>query len=191
MTAYSASDHESVCISPAQGGCGETHSRNGARIFAVDCPKCQGVILGHTRAKVCKWTKERGYQYHQLDPWPGWASSITDIPLTYDELLERERMKQDGKTEMERLSAAAMAYQLGIPIPQALQASLGGVRAFDDLKGEPQVICPEGHSNRPGARFCDLCGASMKVTAAIGPVAGAQGRVDTAAEAHAGEAVPV
>lgn len=191
MTAYSANDIQSICISPGQGGCGETHSRDGARFFAVTCPQCEGVIMGHTRPKVCRWTKERGYQYHQLDPWPGWASSITDIPLTFDEQLERERVKATGQTELERLQAMAMAAQLGIPVPQALASALGGVRALEEMRGDPQVLCPDGHVNRPGARFCDLCGTSMKVTAAIDPAADAQARIDAVAEARAGEAVPV
>lgn len=166
MTAFSSSDIQSISIPGEAGGCGMEHSRNGSRIFAVDCPQCEGVILGHTRPKVCKWTPDRGYQYHQLDPWPGWAAALQDIPLTFDEQLERDRMKQTGQTELERLQAMAMAAQLGIPVPQALAASLGGIQALDQLKSEPQVICPDGHSNRPGARFCDLCGASMQAPAA-------------------------
>jgi len=163
--AYSASDIGAVSISPAQGGCGETHSRDGARIFRVDCEKCSAVILGHTRPRTCMWTKERGYVYGQLDPWPGWASSVQDVPLTFDEQLERDRMKATGQTELERLQAMAMAAQLGIPVPQALAASLGGVRALEAMKDHPQTLCPDGHGNRPGARFCDLCGASMQVAA--------------------------
>jgi hypothetical protein len=76
-------------------------------------------------------------------------------------------MKQSGQTELERLQAMAMAAQLGIPVPQALAASLGGIRALEEMKAEPQVLCPDGHSNRPGARFCDLCGASMQVAAEV------------------------
>ena len=192
MAAYSASDIQSICIPPDQGGCGSEHTRDGARVFKVDCPKCSAVILGHSRPKVCKWTKERGYQYHQLDPWPGWASAITDIPLTFDEQAERDRVKATGKTELERLQAMAIAAQLGIPVPQALASALGGVRALEELRAEPQVLCPDGHSNRPGARFCDLCGASMAAQAQISPAAGAQGHLGSVAEARAGaEAVPV
>jgi hypothetical protein len=55
-----------------------------------------------------------------------------------------------------------MAHQLGIPVPEALAAPLGGVRALEELRADPQVICPQGHANRPGARFCDLCGTSMQ-----------------------------
>jgi hypothetical protein len=165
MAAYSSSDIQSISISVAHGGCGETHSRNGARIFKVDCEKCSAVLLGHTRPKVCRWSKERGYQHGQLDGWSGWAAAVQDIPLTYDEQLERERMKATGQTELERLQAMSMAATLGIAVPQALAASLGGVQALEDMRA--QVLCPDGHANRPGARFCDLCGLSMQVAAEL------------------------
>lgn len=158
MTAYSASDIQSIAISRDQGGCGELHERGGARYFAVDCPSCSAVILGDTRPKVCRWDKTRGYQHGQMDSWPGWSSELSSIPLTWDEQLEGERMKATGQTEMERLQPMAMAAQLGIPVPQALAAHLGGIQALEAMKAEPQVICADGHANRPGARFCDLCG---------------------------------
>jgi hypothetical protein len=160
--AYCSSDVQSIAISPDQGGCGEEHSRGGARIFALDCEKCSAVVLGHSRPKVCKWSREYGYRHGQLDPWPGWASAVADIPLTFDEQLERDRMKQSGQTELERLQAMSMASQLGIPVPQALAASLGGIRALEEMKDNPQVLCPDGHANRPGAKFCDVCGVSMR-----------------------------
>jgi hypothetical protein len=164
--AFASSDVQSICISEAQGGCGETHSRDGARVFRLECEKCAPVVLGHTRPKVWGWSKERGYHSGLLATWPGWAGTMTDIPLTHDEQLERTRLKQSGQTELERLQAMAMAAQLGIPVPQALATSLGGVRELEALKAEPQTLCPDGHSNRAGARFCDLCGASMQVPAA-------------------------
>lgn len=129
------------------------------------CPSCSAVILGDTRPKVCRWDKNRGYQHGQMDSWPRWSSELSSIPLTWDEQLERERMKATGQTEMERLQPMAMAAQLGIPVPQALAAHLGGIQALEAMKAEPQVICADGHANRPGARFCDLCGTSMQVTA--------------------------
>jgi hypothetical protein len=57
----------------------------------------------------------------------------------------------------------ALAKTMGIPVPQALATSLGGVQALAELEDTPQVICPQGHSNRSGAKFCDLCGTSMQV----------------------------
>jgi ribosomal protein L24E len=166
MTAYSSTDVQSIAISPGQGGCGQEHRRDGARVFRLECEKCAAVVLGHDGPKTCRWTKERGYQYHQPNPWPGWASAVQDIPLTFDEQLDRDRMKQTGQTQLERLQAMAMAAQLGIPVPQALASALGGVRALEELKEAPQVICADGHSNRAGARFCDLCGCSMQAPAA-------------------------
>jgi hypothetical protein len=165
MPAYTRSDVQSITISPAQGGCGQCHSRDGARVFQLECPKCTAVVLGHNRPRVWKWSKERGYSAGHADNWAEWTASITDIPLTPDEQLERDRTKSTGQTELERLQAMAIAAQLGIPVPQALATSLGGVRALEELRSDPQVICPDGHANRPGARFCDICGTSMQVPA--------------------------
>ncbi len=165
MSAFCSSDIQSISVSPGQGGCGQSHSRDGVRVWKLDCPQCSAAVLGSNRPKVVGWTKERGYQRGQADSWPGWSATIQDIPLTFDESVERERTKSTGQTELERLQAMAIAAQLGIPVPQALATSLGGIHALEELRSEPQVICPGGHANRPGAKFCDLCGASMKVLA--------------------------
>jgi hypothetical protein len=164
--AYCRSDIQSIAVSPDQGGCGQVHSKGGAAVFKLDCDQCAAVVLGHTRPKVWKWKEGIGHQQGQLDNWDGWASTITDIPLTPTELLERDRTKRTGQTELERLQAMTMAHQLGIPVPEALAASLGGVRALEEMRADPQVICSAGHANRPGARFCDLCGTSMQAPGA-------------------------
>lgn len=174
--AYCSSDIQSIAISAGQGGCGELHARNGAAIFKLECEPCAQAVLGTNRPRKWGWTAERGYHQGVPDVWPGWASTVQDIPATFDEELARDRTKRDGQTELERLQAMSMAATLGIPVPQALATSLGGIRALEDLKDEPQTLCPDGHSNRPGARFCDLCGISMQVPEA---------RVPGAAEAKA------
>jgi len=160
--AYASSDIQSIVISPEQGGCGADHRREGARVFRLECDQCAGVVLGHTRSKVIKHIEGRGPVRDLLDTWPGWAGTISDIPLTTDEQLARDRQKKDAGTELERLQALAMAKQVGIPVPQALASALGGAGVLEDLKGEAQTLCPDGHANRPGARFCDLCGVSMR-----------------------------
>lgn len=165
MSAFTRSDVQSITISPGQGGCGEQHSRNGARVFQLTCPQCTAVVLGHNRPRVWKWSKERGYSAGHMDGWSEWSATLQDIPLTPDEQLERDRTRSTGQTELERLQAMAIAAQLGIPVPQALATSLGGVRALEELRSDPQVICAGGHANRPGARFCDLCGVSMQAPA--------------------------
>lgn len=163
MSAFCSSDIQSINISPGQGGCGQAHSRDGVRVWKLDCPQCSAAVLGHNRPKVVGWSKERGYMPGQADLWPGWSATLQDIPLTFDEQLGREHTRQTGQTELERLQAMALAKTMGIPVPQALATSLGGVQALAELQDAPQVICSQGHANRPGARFCDLCGASMQV----------------------------
>jgi hypothetical protein len=165
MSAFTRSDVQSITIPSTSGGCGQCHSRDGARIFKLDCPQCSAVVLGHNRPKVWKWSAERGYSAGHTDTWSEWSATLQDIPLTPDEAVERDRTRSTGQTELERLQAMAIAAQLGIPVPQALATSLGGVRALEELRSDPQVICAGGHANRPGARFCDLCGVSMQAPA--------------------------
>jgi hypothetical protein len=163
--AYCSSDIQSIGISPEQGGCGETHERSSAAVFRLECEACSAVVLGASRPKRWAWTKERGYYQGAPDVWPGWSSTVQDIPLTFDERLARDQTRQTGQSELERIQAMALAAQLGIPVPQALAASLGGIRELEQMRAEPQTLCADGHSNRAGARFCDLCGVSMQVTA--------------------------
>jgi hypothetical protein len=164
MSAYCSSDIQSIAISAEMGGCGQSHSRDGARVFKLDCPECSTVVLGHNRPKVTKWLdKTRGYQRGQLDGWPGWSATVSEIPLTYDEQLQRDRDKRTGQSQMEQLTALSMAKQMGIEVPGALASMLGGVQALAELQEAPQVICRDGHSNRAGARFCDTCATSMQV----------------------------
>jgi hypothetical protein len=171
VVAYCRSDINEISISPAHGGCGRPHAKGGSRIFQLECEQCEAAVLGHNRPRVWKWREGRGYQQGQLDNWDGWAAALQDVPLTPDEEIERDRVHQTGRTELERLQAMAMANQLGIPVPEALASSLGGVRALEEMRADPQVICPLGHSNRVGAKFCDLCGTSMQAPA--GPEASA------------------
>jgi hypothetical protein len=164
VVAFCSSDIQSISIPAGQGGCGQAHSRDGARVWKLDCPACSAVVLGENRAKVWGWSKERGYMPGQADVWLGWSATIQNIPPTFDERLERDRTKQSGQSELERLQAMALAKTMGIPVPQALATSLGGVQALAELEEVPQLLCQQGHSNRAGARFCDTCATSMQVT---------------------------
>jgi hypothetical protein len=164
VVAFCSSDIQSIAISPNMGGCGQSHSRDGARVWRLECEQCSATVLGHSRPKVWKWLdRDRGYQRGQLDTWPGWSATLSDLPLSHDEQLDRDRVKRTGQSQMEQLTALSMAKTMGIEIPGALASMLGGAAALAELQEAPQVICPEGHANRPGARFCDLCGTSMQV----------------------------
>ena len=46
----------------------------------------------------------------------------------------------------------------GLTSPSHVASTPG---ALEELRSDPQIICPDGHSNRPGARFCDLCGSPL------------------------------
>jgi hypothetical protein len=141
MVLYAAADQVWVGVSvDAHGGCGRKggHGRpveNGApvRIWALDCPPCEN----HLR--------------HD----PKWAPTISQIPETYDEKIQREDFDKRGVLDERRLMAMALARLTGLDLPETLAAAIGGT---------PHVqvaLCRDGHANSVSVKFCGECGVSM------------------------------
>jgi hypothetical protein len=75
MSVFCSSDIQSIAISAAMGGCGQSHSRDGARVWKLDCPQCSTVVLGFDRSKVTKWLdKTRGVPAGPAG-WLAWVVS--------------------------------------------------------------------------------------------------------------------
>jgi len=152
MTLYSRSDVAAVTVPVAGfGGCGNTHSRpvvNGApeKTWALDCPPCED-HLRHSDQ---------------------WSATVTEIPETYDETKAREQAEKSGKLDRENQLAAAIIElgklgQLPDALGQVLAPMLGGAPAA--LIGK--VVCPQGHDNPAGQKFCGDCGSAMSAKAAL------------------------
>lgn len=147
MTVYARSDIASVFI-PAEGfgGCGVRHGRpvhEGApvKVWQLDCLACE----------------------NQLRRDPHWSSTHAEIPETYDQTLIRERDEKMGKLDRENQLAAALIElgKLG-NLPQALaQAFAPALSAAGATVAGAEMLCPSGHPNAPGQKFCGECGASM------------------------------
>lgn len=145
MTVYARSDIASVFV-PAEGfgGCGTLHSRpvhDGApvKVWHLDCPPCEN----HLRKD------------------PHWSTTHAEIPETYDQKLVRERDEKMGKLDRENQLAAALIElgKLG-NLPQSLAQALAPVLG-DTAAVSGRMLCPAGHENAPGGRFCSFCGSSM------------------------------
>ena len=142
MTIYAASSIDYVAVSiDGHGGCGKGHSRpvvNGApqNPWALSCPPCEN----HLR--------------HD----PLWSATLTEIPETHDEKAAREDYQKRGANDVNTLLAVTLARLTGGEIPETVAnmitgAGHGAITA--------KMVCPDGHENPPGKKFCGDCGATM------------------------------
>jgi len=147
MTMYAPSDMDQINVSPAHGGCGTPHRRetgpDGLRVqpWAVTCPgKCEVFLESDGR----------------------WSKTVEEIQETYDETRARERYELKGVKDRDALLAVAVARMAGIDasqIPPAVQRMISGLQPHIPVAGE--MVCPRGHANVPGGRYCAQCGAQM------------------------------
>jgi thiol-disulfide isomerase/thioredoxin len=164
MTLYAMSSLSSSAVPVSHGGCGVRHSRpvkNGApvKLWALDCPPCET----------------------ELRDSPHWAPTISEIPETYDEKIEREDKEKRG----EREAAAATSHALERLAPLGdLPALLAALLAANTGAGAPPVLetstCPDGHENLVSTRFCGQCGTPMVGRMATQAVADPQDTVPAA-----------
>lgn len=140
MTIYARSDLASVSVSAAHGGCGETHTRpapggNPVEVWGLDCPRCA--------------------DYLRSDPL--WSTTVSEIPETLDEELARKDFEKRGAMDERRIMTLAMAKLAGLELPETISAALTGAKRHIPAS----MVCPQGHENAPGQKFCGECGASM------------------------------
>lgn len=149
MTVYAMSSIQQECVGADHGGCGKRHDRPTGRdgkpvkVWALSCP---GGCEEHLRSK------------------PGWATTISKVPETYDEKAAREDFAERGVLDERRLMAMALAKLTGLDLPETLSGIGGG--GFGLIAGE--LECAEGHPCRPGSKFCPECGASVRQDSAPG-----------------------
>jgi hypothetical protein len=167
MPLYSWSANVSTHVPVDAGGCGVTHSRpvvDGAPQYPwrLDCPPCEDFL-----------------RVHNADQW---STTTTEIPETYDETRARESAEKSGKLDRENQLAAAIIElgKLG-QLPEALGQVLAPMLGAPVAALAGKVVCPAGHDNAAGLKFCGECGVSMSGQAAISAPQHA-----TAAQRHAG-----
>lgn len=180
MTLYARSDLMSVSIPATSGGCGNTHSRPvkagvPARTWGLDCPDCETHLRGDRKMKIIRTIpgdKDRGIPSrleHIPDSDPHWSSTPEAVPLTPDEQHVHKLRAEQGKQQLDMLSAYASLKQGGIDIPEQAQWLIN--RTLEEIarpiiKGS--VVCVNGHDNRAGVKFCGECGTRMEAKGAIG-----------------------
>lgn len=176
-TLYSRSDVMSVSVPATSGGCGRTHSRpvrHGApdKIFQLDCLPCEAYLKGATKPQVLRYDLDPQThvvlnQQRVADADPHWASSPYAVPETPDEKKSHKRQIETGKEQLAMIQALTAAKASGIEIPEAAMFALQHALPSSFLQGH--TVCPNGHDNTPGAKFCSECAVKMETQPAIEP----------------------
>jgi len=86
-----------------------------------------------------------------------WSTTVSEIPETHDETTAREDYETRGAKDRDYIQALALAKIAGVAIPESLQRVLSGAMAH--VPG--QLLCPDGHANPAGKKFCGDCGQPM------------------------------
>jgi len=148
MTIYAASDVVYVGISRDHGGCGDSHSRPvvkgaPAKLWALTCHNGCEDFLRHDAL---------------------WSSTISEIPETHDEKIQREDQEKRGQREQGDATALALSElaKLG-NLPEAI-SQLAKIMA-GQLTAAPadtmDLLCGNGHRNAATGAFCGTCGTSL------------------------------
>lgn len=115
--------------------------------WVLDCPPCEDFLRKHNSDQ--------------------WATTTSEIPETYDEKLAREDFEKRGARDKDALMTLIMAKSVGID-PSLLPASL--TRMISDTPLQVPLsgvmVCPAGHENAAGQKFCGECGSPMSSPAA-------------------------
>lgn len=170
MALYARSDLMSVSVPQTSGGCGAAHARpvtHGApaKIWKLECPPCENYLRGDKRAKIIKvipGDRDQGIparMEHVADSDPHWSSTPEGIPPTPDEQHINKVRAERGAQELQQLQALIAARGAGINIPDNAMWLLQ--QTFDPRIIKGTVICPNGHENLPGSKFCNECSIRM------------------------------
>ncbi len=177
MTLWGRSDVCAISIPASAGGCGAQHLREvthgaPAKVFKLDCPKCESVLRGDGKPKklvyhINKTTGQAVRQERVADASDQWSSTPDSVPLTPDEDRTNTTRSERGRMQIEMIQALAAMRSTGIQVPPEALWLLEREIPEGVLKGT--VVCAEGHDNAAGVKFCGECGMSMAARGAIAP----------------------
>ena len=176
MTLYARSDVMSTNIPAVHGGCGSSHSRpvragSPDKMFRLDCPPCESYLKGDRKSRILKTTPgdpKSGIPARQervADADPLWSSTPDSVPLTPDELSVNATRTERGAMQIQMLQALAAIRATGVNVPAEAMWLLERDLPAGVLRGT--MLCPQGHDNPAGLKFCGECGTGMTVQAAI------------------------
>ena len=158
MTIYARSDICTVNIGPAHGGCGQLHERpSGASGQPVQ-------PWGLTCASGCEGYLRKDTQM--------WATSVAEIPATFDEAKEREQIAARGNVDRDNILALALAKLAGLDMAQLPASVTGPALAAAPIQG--LIACPScQRAQSAGGSYCAGCGSPMRGPAPAASIAAA------------------
>lgn len=169
MTLFARADIQTVAVSPAHGGCGESHSRpevNGkpVRVWRLECEKCEYHLSGRSQPKVWRYVlNDRGVVTNQEQVHPGdpsWSTSEDDLPLTPGAAKDLEKRRAGGRDARNASFTRALESLAGSQVTDSVGSVL---RNLAPLPVSAQVsYCPAGHVNSGAVKYCGDCGKAVK-----------------------------
>lgn len=173
MTLYARNDLQFISIPLTSGGCGINHSRPvraGApdKIWKLDCSDCESYLKGTRKPKILKTTPGDpklgipAKQERLADADPMWSSTPESIPLTPDENRTRHVKIEKGEQQLRALESLIQLKAGGVDVlsrPDVLYYLRESGLPDEFIQGK--MLCPLGHENAAGIKFCGECGISM------------------------------
>lgn len=146
MTLYARADLLSTAVPRSHGGCGESHNRpveNGApvKLWELNCPHCE----------------------FELRDSPHWSATVSEIPETHDEQIQREDQEKRGQRDAATGTAQALEKLSALGDLPGVLAQLALLLTGQNGQAPEleSVACPNGHANLVLAKFCGECGIPM------------------------------
>lgn len=147
MSLFARSDLVHIAVSSDAGGCGQSHTRPvvagaPARSWELTCPSCETVLRNDAH----------------------WATTAHTVPETPDELAIREEAEKRGAAEQAITSANALqelSKLADLPTALAQLAQMFAGERGIAAKADPDLLCKDGHPNKPDSKFCTDCGISL------------------------------
>lgn len=171
MAVFAMSSIASINVGTAHGGCGQVHQREpGEALWYIECEACEN-FLRHD---------------------PHFSVTAAEIPETFDEAKAREDFEKRGAKDKDAILTLAIARLAGIDssmLPESLTRMISGaplhVPGMQVAAG--QIVCPAGHANAAGKKFCGDCGESLHGTPADRVLPAPQKAAETPKDADTGK----
>jgi hypothetical protein len=178
MALYARSDLMSVSIPAKSGGCGASHSRPvhagaPAKEWELNCPDCEAYLKGDRKPKILKTTPGDpklgipAQQERVADGDPHWSSTPESAPLTPDEKRTNSVRTERATSQIQMIQALAALRAAGTDIPFETAWLMEKELPSSFVRGT--TVCPNGHDNFAGAKFCSECAISMTKQKEIEP----------------------
>lgn len=136
-----------------------------AKVWKLDCAKCESYLRGDGKPKVIKvipGDKENNIpsrMEHVIDAHPQWSNTPEGVPPTPDEQHVNKIRTERGAHELQMLQALIAAKNAGMSIPDNAMWLLE--QNFDPRLIHGKVVCNNGHDNTAGAKFCSTCATPL------------------------------